>query len=318
MANSTPSRPGQVNSAGDARALMLDVFGGEVLTAFQVATTMRDKHMVKTLEKGRQFKFPAIWRTNVGYHTPGVEITGDQIPHTEIIVTPDEKLVSSVFVADIDEILLHYDVRGPYAEELGNALARFYDRNIIRRVTQAARGGALFSGDTGGAILTNAAYNTTATTLFDGLSLAKETMDGKDVPVNSVPLFAVMRPAQWYLLARSDRNLNRDFNGGDANIRRMSITTVDEITILKSNNTPFGSNDSAVTSIPTKYRANFTNTVATVWTPMAAATAEVQGLSSQIIDQPWKQGSLMLARLMVGTDPLRTKCAVELVTAANP
>lgn len=312
MANSTPSRPGQNLGAGSPTALMLDVFGGEVLTAFQTETVMRDKHQVKTLEKGKQFKFPAVWRTTVGYHTPGTEIVGDQIQHTEIIVSPDDKLISSVFVADIDEVLLHYDVRSPYATELGSALARFYDKNVIRRGVQAARGGALFTGDQGGSTLTNANFTTNAQTLFDGISLAKETMDGKDVPVNSQPLFAVFRPAQWYLMARSDRNLSRDYNGGTADLRKQALTTVDEVDILKSNNTPFGTNDAANAALPTKYRADFTKTVGLVWTPMAIATAEVQGMSTQVIDQPEKQGTLMLGRLMVGTDPLRSKCAVEL------
>jgi hypothetical protein len=316
MTDSVPNFPGQNQGAGDTRALMLDLFGGEVLTAFQTATVMRDKHQVKTLAKGRQFKFPAIWRTTVGYHTPGTEILGNKIPHTEIVVNPDEKLVSSVFVNDIDEILNHFDVRGPYAEELGAALARFYDRNVIRRIAQAARGGALFAGDQGGSTLRSADFATNAVALFDGVSLAKETMDSKDVPVNGVPLFALFRPAQWYLMARSDRNLNRDRNGGSASDRSHTLTTIDEVSILKSNNTPFGIDDSAATAIPSKYRADFSKTQGIVWTPMAAATAEVQGLSSQIVDQPTKQGTLMLARLMVGTDPLRTKCAVELALPA--
>lgn len=318
MANSTPNRPGLKQGNADNLELMLPLFGGEVLTAFQTAVVFRDKHMVKTLAKGKQFKFPAIWRTTVGYHTPGNEILGNQIPHTEIVVNPDDKLVSSVFVADIDEILNHYEVRAPYAEELGASLARFYDKNVLRRITQSARGGALFTGDTGGSILTDALFSTDATKLFDGVSLAKQTMDEKDVPVNNVPIFAAFRPVQWYLMARSDRNLNRDRNGGSASDRAHTLTTIDEVQIIKSNNTPYGANDSANTDLPSKYRANFTNTVGTVWTPMAAATAEVQGLSTQVVDQPEKQGTLMLGRLMVGTDPLRTKCAVELRTAANP
>lgn len=317
MTDSVPNRPGQNQGAGDARALMLDLFGGEVLTAFQTAVVMRDKHQVKTLEKGRQFKFPAIWRTTVGYHTPGTEILGNQIPHTEIVVNPDEKLISSVFVSDIDEILNHFDVRAPYAEELGSALARFYDKNVTRTLVRAARGGALFTGDQGGTILTDAGFANDASKLFDGVSLAKETMDTKDVPVNGVPVFAAFRPAQWYLMARSDRNLNRDRNGGSASDRSHTLNTIDDVTIVKSNNTPFGVDDTATSTIPAKYRANFTNTQGVVWTPMAAATAEVQGLSSQIVDQPEKQGTLMLARLMVGTDPLRTKCAVELRSAVN-
>lgn len=322
MANSIPSRPGQNLGAGDATALNLELFGGEVLTAFETTTQFRDKHQVKTLSKGKLFKFPAIWRTTVGYHTPGQEIVGNQIPHTEIKVSPDDKLISSVFVADIDEILNHYEVRAPYAMELGYALARFYDKNAARTILRAARGGALFSGDQGGSILTDAGFANDATKLFDGVSLAKETMDSKDVPVNQVPVYAAFGTALWYLMARSDRNLNRDRNGGSASDRSHTLTTIDDVQIIKSNNLPFGQ-DSVTTptdngaTIPSKYRLNATNTRGVVWTPMAAATAEVQGLGTQVVDQPEKQGTLMLARLMTGSDPLRTKCAVELRSAVN-
>lgn len=324
MANSTPSRLGQDSLAGDNLALFLELFGGEVLTAFSTNVLFRDKHQVKSLQKGKLFRFPAIWRTTVGYHTPGTEITGNQIAHTEITVSPDDKMISHVFVSDIDEIMNHYDVRAPYAEELGAALARAYDKQVSRTLIRAARGGALFSGDTGGSILTDANFATDASALFDGISLAKETMDAKDVPVNSVPVYAALPTSLFYLMARSDRNLNRDRNGGSASDRKHTLTTIDDIQIVKTNNGPFGENtvttptDAASgLTVPTKYRINATNTKAIVWTPMAAATAEVQGLSTQIVDQPEKQGTLMLARQMNGSDPLRTKCAVELRSAAN-
>lgn len=316
MTSSTPNRPGiKQGGSGGNYELFLDLYGGEVATAFETTTIMRDKHMVKTLEKGKQFRFPATWRTSVAYHTPGTDITGNQIPHTEIVVSPDDKLISHVFVADIDEILNHYDIRAPYTAELGQALARFYDTNVMRRVVQSARSGALFTGDQGGTVLTNANYGTDAAALINGLSAGKEQMDLKDVPIDTQPVYAVLPTSLWYMLARSDKNLNKDYNGGSASIRDMSLQTIDGITILKSNLTPFGTNDSANSAIPAKYRANFSTTVGALWTPYAVATAEVQGLSSQIVDQPDKQGTLMLARLMVGTDPLRSKCAVELKTA---
>lgn len=210
MANSTPSRPGQDQLSGDVRALMLDLFGGEVITAFETSTILRDKHMTKSLSNGKSYKFPAIWRATGGYHTPGVEITGDRIEHTEITVDPDDKLVSSVFVADIDELLNHYDVRQPYTKEMGEFLARHYDGNVLRTLILASRGPALFSGDTGGTGLQNAAFANDAVALIDGFSAAKQAMDEKDVPVNSQPVHGVLRPAQWYLVARSDKNLNQD------------------------------------------------------------------------------------------------------------
>jgi hypothetical protein len=299
---------------------MLDLFGGEVISAFETATMLRDKHQTKTLAKGKSFKFPAIWRATGGYHTPGTEIVGDQIPHTEITVDPDDKLVSSVFIADIDELLNHFDVRAPYTKELGEFLARHYDANVLRTLILAARAGALFPGDTGGTGLQNAAFATDASALIDGFSAAKQAMDEKDVPVNSMPVHGLLRPAQWYLVARSDKNLNRDTNGGTASVRSMTLTTIDDIQVHKSNiaSGVFGQDDSANATIPAPYRAKFGTTVGTIWTPMAACSAIVQDPSFQIVDQPEKQGTLLISRMMVGTRKLRSKCAVELRTGAVP
>ena len=317
MSNSIPNRPGANQLGDDPHELNLELFGGEVLTAFLTATKFRDKHQVKTLSGGKLFKFPAIWRATAEYHVPGTEILGSQIPHTEVIVTPDAKLVSSVFVDEIDEILNHFDVRAPYATEMGGVLARIYDKNVMRTIIRAARSGALFTGDQGGSRLTDAGFATDAGKLFDGLSLAKETMDAKDVPVETQPVYAALPTPLWYLMARSDRNLNRDRNGGSASDRAHVLETVDSIQIIKSNNVPFGENTVTTpkvegADVPEKYRLDASKTKAVVWTPYAAATAEVQGLSSQIVPQPEKQGTLMLSRLTAGTDPLRSKCAVEL------
>jgi hypothetical protein len=328
VANSTPSRPGANLLGGDPRALMLDLFGGEVITAFETATILRDKHQTKSLAKGKSFKFPAIWKAGGGYHTPGTEITGRQIKHTEIAVDPDDKLVSDVFVADIDELLNHYDVRQPYTKELGEFLARHFDANVLRTILLASRGPALFTGDQGGSAIVDGTLATNGQSLLDAISAGKQVMDEKDVPVNSMPVHALFKPAQWYLMARTDRNLNRDYNGGGATLQKQSLTTVDEIAVYKSNiaaevfgvdNTVAPYSDSADEKfIPSVYRGKFGTTVGAIWTPMAACSAIVQDVGFQIVDQPEKQGTLLIARMMVGSRKLRTKCAVELRTGAIP
>lgn len=328
MTTSTPSRPGQNLGAGATNALMLDLFGGEVISAFETATIMRDKHQTKNLSKGKSFKFPAIWRAGGGYHTPGTEITGRTIQHTDITVDPDDKLVSDVFIADIDELLNHFDIRAPYTKELGEYLARHYDANVIRTIALAARGGALFAGDQGGTGLQNAAYLTDGAILLDGIAEAKLQMEQKDVPVGSQAVHAVFKPAQWSLMARSDKNLNRDTNGGSANIKSMTLSTIDDVMVHKTNiaaevfgvdNTiaPYstGGDDKF---IPSVYRAKFGTTAGLVWTPYAACSAMVQEVGFDIVAQPEKQGTLLLARMMVGTRKLRNKCAVELRTGAIP
>lgn len=326
--NSTPNSPGQNLGAGDTRALMLDLFGGEIISAFETATLLRDKHQTKSLSKGKSFRFPAIWRAGGGYHTPGTELTGRQINHTEITVTPDDKLISDVFVADVDEMLNHFDVRQPYTKEMGEFLARHYDANILRTILKSARSGALFAGDQGGGAIEGANLATDGVALIDAFSAAKQSMDEKDVPVNSQPVYGLLRPAQWYLVARSDKNLNRDTNGGGASIRSMQLNTIDDISILKSNipndvygqdNTVAPYSDAASEKfIPAYYRAKFGTTVGVVWTPMAACSALVKDVTFQIEEQPRKQGALLIAGLMTGTRTLRSKCAVELRTGAIP
>ena len=327
MANSTPSRPGTNLGAGDAKALMLDLFSGEVISAFETTTVLKDKHETKTLSKGRSFKFPAIWRAGGGYHTPGEEITGRQIQHTEIVVDPDDKLVSDVFIADLDEILNHYEIRAPSTSELGQFLARHYDANVLRTILLAARGGALFAGDQGGSGLQNANFLTDGTVLLDGISAAKLTMEEKDVPVGAMPIHALFKPAQWSLMARTDKNLNRDY-GGNGTVKNMALETIDGVMIHKTNIAAevFGVDNTIAPYstagnekfIPSAYRAKFGTTAGVVWTPKAACSAIVQDVGFDIVDQPEKQGTLLIARMTVGTRKLRNKCAVELRTGAIP
>ncbi|WP_109798684.1 major capsid protein [Novosphingobium meiothermophilum] len=317
MSNSIPSRPALRQGGTDAYELALDVRGGEVLTAYNAAVIMADKHKTQALAGAKSVKFPAFWNASAEYHIPGQEITGGAIASQDITISPDDKLISSVFVSDVDEALFDVEVRSPYTEAIGRELAEHHDRNVMRTILRAARSGALFTGDTGGTALTNAAFANTATALFDGLSQAKENMDAKRVPVDTQAVYAVLPTAQWYLLARSDRNLNRDYNGGVASIQRHLLTTVDDIQISKSNvaNAVFGVNSTSDTSIPSYYRLDATNARGIVFTEYAAASVIVQDVGFQLVDQPEKQGVLMIGRRMVGTRVLRSKCAVELKIA---
>ena len=317
MANSIPSRAAQRQGGTDAYELMLDVRGGEVLTAYEATTIMADKHKTQTLSGAKSVKFPAFWNASTEYHTPGVEITGGQIASQDVTISPDDKLISSVFIPDIDETLFDVEIRSPYTEAIGRELAEHYDANVMRAVIKAARGGALFVGDSGGTQLTSAGFATTAQTLIDGVSQAKEAMDTKRVPVDSQPVYGVLLPAQWYMIARSDRALSRDYNGGAGTIQKFSLTTLDDVWIMKSNvaSRVFGQNDTANTAIPAYYRGDYTNTRGIVFTPYAAASVVVQDLGFQVVDQPEKQGTLIIGRRMVGTRALRTKTAVELKIA---
>ena len=70
MANATVSRIGQVNASGDADALFLKVFAGEVLQSYEQYTVTSDKHMLRSISSGKSAQFPVMGRLSAEYHTP--------------------------------------------------------------------------------------------------------------------------------------------------------------------------------------------------------------------------------------------------------
>lgn len=315
MANSTPSRPGY-NAAGAAGNLnnLLDIFGGEVQASYERMTIMRDKHRIFQLKDGKSLRFPRVGRATAAYHVPGEEVLGGQIANDEIVLNSDDKLYAAAFVADIDDILTHYDYRSEYSRQLSEALAVQFDQNVMRAVIKSARAADLLGGPASAPVIAATAL-TDPIVLFDSLSKAKENLDTKNVRVDMVDVHGLVKTAQWYLLARSDKNLNRDYNGGSASMRNHTLETVDGIKIVKSNICPYGTNDSTNTTIPVRYRNNYATTVAAVWTPDAVGTAEVQSLSINVVAQPEKFGNLLMAYQMSGTDTFRATDAVEIKTA---
>ena len=63
------TRPGQSNSTGDARALYLKLFSGEMFKGFQNNTIARDLVMRRTLKNGKSLQFIYTGRTTAEYHT---------------------------------------------------------------------------------------------------------------------------------------------------------------------------------------------------------------------------------------------------------
>ena len=115
-------------------------------------TVMRDKHRIFALSNGKSLRFPRVGRATATYHTPGTEIVGKQIDHDEIVLSSDDKLISDVFVSDIQEILNHFDIRSEYVRQLAEALAVQFDQNAMRAVVTAARATDLLGTSGGGAL----------------------------------------------------------------------------------------------------------------------------------------------------------------------
>ena len=247
------SRPGQLNVAGDARALYLKLFSGEMFKGFQNNTIARDLVMKRTLKNGKSLQFIYTGRTSAEYHTPGNSILGDGLgrpPVAEKTITCDDLLISSAFVYELDEVLSHYDLRSEISRKIGYALAEKYDRLIFRALAKGARQASpvVKSGtpdtmrEPGG---TQIQVGATADKAFDAGSLvnafydAAAAMDEKGVSQDG--RVGVLNPRQYYALIQNvgtNGLVNRDVQG-TALQSGQGIIEIAGIKIYKSMNIPF-------------------------------------------------------------------------------
>ncbi|NPU64601.1 capsid protein [Bradyrhizobium sp. 83012] len=246
------------------------------------------------------------------YHTPGQWIDGTAIAHAEKVITIDDLLIADTFIANIDEAMNHYDVRGPYSQELGRELAQAFDTNVARNMVLAARASNPLASRPGGTRISNAAMDTDKDALRTSLFTAAQKLDEKNVP--SEDRSAFFRPAQFYLMAQDTTLINKFYGETGGDLGKGSLETVAGFPIVKSNNVP-AANDSANTEVHSKYRADFSATVGVVSHKMAAGTVKLMDLAMDAQYEPRRQGTFMVAKYAVGHDWLRPECAVELYKA---
>ncbi|MFG1417769.1 hypothetical protein V5F38_14280 [Xanthobacter sp. V0B-10] len=307
--DTTVSRLGQVNQAGATDALFLKLFAGEVLTEFERTNVFKGLTFVRQIQHGKSAQFPLVGRASSAYHTPGTWIDGSAIDHAEKVITIDDKLVATTFIADVDEAVNHYDIRGVYSKELGQELAHQYDTHLGAVLALAARASSPLTGRPGGSRITDAAMATDPAKLEAALFTATQTLDEKNVTQSD--RYAVFRPAQYYLLAQRDRLVDTNL-GAQGSVASGIVQTIAGLPIVKSNHVP----NTQVTTGPAKYQGDFRTTVGLVFNKMAAGTVQLMDLSMESDYEIRRQGTFLIGSYLCGHDVLRSDCAIELATGA--
>ncbi len=372
-----PSRLGLVNNSGtDTEALFLKIFSGEIVTTFEKANIMMPLHRVRTIQSGKSAIFPVTGTANAGYHTPGESVLSqgvnttaafantvssitpvnntvpvdssaqsskylNKFKHNERTVFIDDILVSSTFVADIDEMKNHYDVRSIYSTEIGRSLAYIADKNLIRTVIGGARAttdrfGVATSSDTtyAGAIVScgTTTYTLTSASILEGFKNVARKMDERNVPNDE--RFAVVTPEVYYtLLSGNSDAINRDFAPDNGSIATGQIASAYGIRIMKSNHIPqsdesTGStvhNAAGVRNNPNggslkysglNYNTSNAKTQGIIFHREAVATVKLLDLSLETDYIMERMGTLMMAKYAMGHNVLREECCYELQSSS--
>ena len=348
--NTSPSRVGLIEGGSDNDALFLKKFSGEILQAFEESNIFKPLHTIRTIENGKSAQFPVTGIASASYHTPGENIADggnsylSDIKKTEKIITIDKMLVASTFLANIDDVKNHYDIRSVYSNELGKALAVRFDTALAKVFIAAARSGAnLTQVGKGGSIL-DVSANTfvnfgdanadvtdpSGAELVAALFSAAQRMDEHDVPSDG--RFCILRPQEYYKLVTGadDSNgfsltsaINKDI-GGAGSLAAGNVPQIAGISIFKSNHIP-STDLSAVSSGDGEanndvfggngigYNGNFTNTKGIVSHSAAVGTVKLLDLATESEYQIERQGTLFVAKYAMGHGVLRPECAIELI-----
>lgn len=336
--NVAPSRVGVVNGTTDGsfaqdNALFLKVFSGEILTTFEEANIMKDLHTVRTISSGKTAQFPATGVATAKYHTAGESLieadNGYQsdIKKNEITINIDDVLISSTFLANIDELKTHYDVRSIYAQELGKALAKRFDIAVLKTLIAGARQDATITGNSGGTQITGQTLTTGAGLLTALFEVARQ-LDEKDVPADD--RFAVLTPTQYYKLISDPTTniaLNRDY-GGEGSVASGSVPMVAGIQIFKSTHIPTANLASTTTGDGASnndvfdvnhsgsgngsgYNGNFSSTGFVAGHKAGVGTVKLLDLATESEYQIERQGTLFVAKYAMGHGVIRPECCVE-------
>lgn len=331
-------------------SLFLKVFSGEILTAFETATVMKSLHTIRTLKSGKSATFPVTGIADSAYHTVGESIVENgtsylsDIGKTEKQIFIDDMLISSTFLANVDELKNHYDIRSIYAAELGKALAKRFDIATMKTLW-AATGASANLTNAGGTRLSGSDLSTTGE-VIDALFAIATQLDENDAP--SEGRFAIVTPKTYYQLLTADSTainhaVSSDYGNG-GNVATGTIPMVAGIRLIKSNHlkdiadlgdtvvsstTGDGStsvkNDVTGSGSGNGYESDFSslkddNSTSSdpsddtygilAGTPQAIGTVKLLDLATESEYQIERQGTLFVAKYMMGHGVLRPECAV--------
>jgi hypothetical protein len=336
----TLSRPGVINDVTtqwtQRNALFLKVFSGEVITAFDRACVFKGMTQDRTIQNGKSAQFPVTGRFTSRFHVPGKQIEGQgNMAQNEVVIKIDDLLIADAALYDLDEAKNHYDIRSIYSRELGNALARAYDKRIARVLTLGAREA---TGDLDrnlpAGLSPNDPYRTGTRVDINkaipspddyvaAVFAAARALDEKDVPADGRVL--VCSPEVFYTLIQSSRAVNQDFNqqGENGSYSKGQIAQLAGFTIYRSNHIKqgnvvkvsgekgftFNQVDTYLSSV------DMSKTKMLAFQKGAVGVLKLRDLSMQMTGNDYNvqyQATLMVAKYACGFGYLRPEAIVEI------
>lgn len=247
----------------------------------------------------------------------GEKIEGDnQMLHSEVIINIDETLEASVKILEIDEAMAYYDVRSEYAKQLGEALAREEDKNLLQLMCLAGRAASTQSDIDGGSQLQSAGADTDGQTLADMIFRARQILVEKNVPYSKGEWAFLTTPAMYSLLSMTKDIINKDW-GGAGVYADGTVLRIAGFDIVETNHIPT-TNITKKDGTHNTYHGDFSKTLGVCVSKGAVGTVRLRDLAMEMTSGDYNivhQATLMVAKYLQGHGILEPRRAVEILKA---
>lgn len=303
----------------EAKALFITNYKLDIMKAFDRKCIFRDLHRVHTITHGNSSTFYYTGVACAHYHEKGRMILGtNNPPISKTIISVDGLLLADLMIDDLEDAMLHLDVRQEFSHQQGEALANAMDERIARLFYLAARSGPKNLDHPGGSVISAANAATDGEVLADCIFAAAQTLDEKEVPESD--RFIVVKPAQFYMLTKVKDLINRDF-GGSGSIKDVQLGSIANMPIKKSMNLPNGQNiTQRIKGENNNYTGDFTNSVAIVANRNAVGTVKLKDVSVKMSGSEVRilfEGQLITASYAMGHGILDPRGAIEIANATG-
>ena len=294
----------------------LEIYYGQVLTAFDRKTMFLDLVTTKSITAGSSISIPVIGQSSdadVGTHVPGTALSMSAIAVKERVINIDALEYYALAVDKFEEKVLHYETRGELAKQAGEALAVKIDKAVASAIVLASQtsgtiGGVAVQAD--GTEVNNDVIDSGSTpkdkgnALIEAVFAAVAAMEAKDV---SGEKYLVVSPLIYSYLAQSD-GVNKDITSGDnGGINKGNIMEVAGIKIYKSNYIPTAAVSVGGTDKKLK---------AMLFTSECVAVAKLMDVTSEVNYIPEQLATLMTTYYSYGMGVLKPACSC-VITGGN-
>lgn len=328
MATANLDRLGQIKGTGAVDALFLKLGMTELLDAFDRACVMKGKVKERNIRGGKSAAFQISGRAEAAYHVPGQPILGatnSPGDRNEYLINLDGLLIADSVIYDLDELQNYVDVRQDETHQLGQALAREWDRRAFRVLYTAAKttteplsktvnAGRIGQSQTLSAGYATATNNAKGDELISKIAALKVSMQKKDVPTDN--LLCVVGPDEYDFLLDSTRAVNTDFNGDSANGSFSSgrVLRVKGIPVIMSNHVTQAAYTNGTYDKNPAYQADLSKNRAIVFHRDAIGVLTLRQPRLQITPTGGDfnimyQAHLFVASMAIGMGILRPECA---------